>query len=147
MRTPTIQAWYQNPKKHPIFAQFSNSPWTRCSHDLSCDRERLLSRNRSAPFALFSGRSGSTGTGSRKMCSSWKIFLTPLRTHIGPRRKALLSLDEQKRDSLLNTVRIDHRSRIVDATAARQHLTGKLRRGPAQLRRAYCGKLMRCRMT
>src|SRR5205823_10041864 len=28
MRTSRIQAWYQNPKKHLILAQFSNSPWT-----------------------------------------------------------------------------------------------------------------------
>jgi hypothetical protein len=29
MTTSRIQAWYQNPKKHLILAQFSNSPWTR----------------------------------------------------------------------------------------------------------------------
>jgi hypothetical protein len=28
MRTSRIQAWYQNPKKHLILDQFSNSPWT-----------------------------------------------------------------------------------------------------------------------
>jgi hypothetical protein len=26
-----ILAWYQNPKKHLILAQFSNSPWTGAS--------------------------------------------------------------------------------------------------------------------
>jgi hypothetical protein len=28
MTTSRIQAWYQNPKKHLILAQFSISPWT-----------------------------------------------------------------------------------------------------------------------
>src|SRR6516164_5469912 len=28
MTTSRIQTWYQNPKKHLILAQFSNSPWT-----------------------------------------------------------------------------------------------------------------------
>jgi hypothetical protein len=27
-------AWYQNPKKHLILAQFSNSPWTRYGKQL-----------------------------------------------------------------------------------------------------------------
>jgi len=30
MKTSCIQAWYQNPKKHLIFAQFRNSPWAGC---------------------------------------------------------------------------------------------------------------------
>jgi len=28
MKISCIQAWYQNPKKHLILAQFTNSPWT-----------------------------------------------------------------------------------------------------------------------
>jgi hypothetical protein len=33
MTTSRILAWYQNPKKHLILAQFSNSPWTGAISD------------------------------------------------------------------------------------------------------------------
>jgi hypothetical protein len=43
MRTSRIQAWYQNPKKHLIVAQFSNSPWTASLNPIrSCDHLIVL---------------------------------------------------------------------------------------------------------
>jgi len=47
------------------------------------------------------------------------------------------------RDGLLNTVRIDHRSRLADATAARDRTSGKLRREGRGLRPAQLSGLLR----
>jgi hypothetical protein len=40
MTTSRIRAWYQNPKKHLILAQFRNSPWTGVEryHPVKADR-------------------------------------------------------------------------------------------------------------
>src|ERR1700746_3116473 len=44
MRTSRIQAWYQNPKKHLILAQFSNSPWTSLELFKVSNKDALLDR-------------------------------------------------------------------------------------------------------
>src|SRR5260370_15456023 len=44
-------------------------------------------------------------------------------------RSSAQEKERQKRDGLLNTVRIDHRTRLADAIAERDRTSGKLRRG------------------
>src|SRR5438876_1989142 len=50
MRTSRIQTWYQNPTKHLILAQFSNSPWTTAAAFAQLQWSRIQEKPQFEPF-------------------------------------------------------------------------------------------------
>ena len=85
MTTSRILAWYQNPKKHQILAQFINSPWTRCDQQLpeaqpclfyvgSPSPRGVLSRYRLAILAVTLTGGGSPSEEESRQCLVSRLY-------------------------------------------------------------------------